>query len=282
MRLTDFIIDAGRSVAYFPGLKKITGSTTATIFLCQMLYWVGKKGDNWIWKTSEEIEEETGLTYNEQKTAREKLVELKVLVEERKPLDHTMRFKVNIDVFNQLYEDAFEMKPERVVVEESVPEEQSAEDYFKQKTIDRNANKPPVTRDPIERGKKGDMVDGMIALQQSNGMKKADALLAIKMKIEKRLRVFCNGKKWQDFIEFAYNQDSKNKEAIDVFITYVLGENYNPIYFPPDKLITLWPQAFTEEEPTKLDEFFVQPVTPQVKKQEYAPMPEGLRKKNLD
>ena len=72
MKLSQFLTDVGRPVAYHPKLKKITGSTTATILLCQFIYWRGKESnkDGWLYKDSDEIEEETGLTYNEQKTAR--------------------------------------------------------------------------------------------------------------------------------------------------------------------------------------------------------------------
>ncbi len=62
MRVAEFVIDLGRTVAYYPSLKKITGSATSTILLCQLLYWTNKAKDGWIWKTTSEIEEETGLT----------------------------------------------------------------------------------------------------------------------------------------------------------------------------------------------------------------------------
>ena len=103
MKLTDFITDIGRPVAYYPGLKKITGSTTATVLLCQFIYWRGKEADKtgWLYKTSDEIEEETGLSYNEQKTARKQLVDAGLLDEHDARLDHQMKFKVNLDAINE-------------------------------------------------------------------------------------------------------------------------------------------------------------------------------------
>ena len=103
MKLTDFLQDVGRPVAYFPKLKRITGSTTATILLCQFIYWRGKEsdGDGWLYKTSEEIEDETGLTYNEQKTARKALVEAGLVQEHYARLDHQLRFKIDLDKINE-------------------------------------------------------------------------------------------------------------------------------------------------------------------------------------
>ena len=102
MKLTDFLSDVGRPVAYYPELRKITGSVTATILLCQFIYWRGKESDpnGWLYKTAEEIQSETGLSYGEQKTARRDLVEAGLLDEHYARLDHQMRFKLNFDAIN--------------------------------------------------------------------------------------------------------------------------------------------------------------------------------------
>lgn len=106
MKLSDFLSDIGRPISYYPGLRQITGSTTATIFLCQLFYWTGKEqsGDGWIYKTSEELEEETGLSYDEQKTARAKLVERDLIEENYARLEHKMYFRVKTDILNALWE----------------------------------------------------------------------------------------------------------------------------------------------------------------------------------
>ena len=105
MKLTDFLSDVGRPIAYYPSLRKITGSTTATILLCQFIYWRGKESDpnGWLYKTSDEIEEETGLSYNEQKTARANLVSAELIEEYYARLDHQMKFRVNLDMINLLW-----------------------------------------------------------------------------------------------------------------------------------------------------------------------------------
>lgn len=103
MKLTDFLTDVGRPIAYFPKLKRITGSTTATILLCQFIYWRGKEADpeGWLYKTSDDIERETGLTYKEQKTARSALVSAGLLEEHYARLDHQMEFRLNLDEINR-------------------------------------------------------------------------------------------------------------------------------------------------------------------------------------
>ena len=103
MKLSDYIKGVGRPIAYYPGLRSITGSTTATIFLCQFVYWTGKEssGDGWIYKTSSDIESETGLSYDEQKTARSKLVKEGLIEERYARLEHQMYFKVNLDNLNE-------------------------------------------------------------------------------------------------------------------------------------------------------------------------------------
>ncbi len=105
MKLTDFLSDVGRPIAYYPSLRKITGSTTATILLCQFIYWRGKESDpnGWLYKTSDDIEEETGLSYNEQKTARANLVSAELIEEHYARLDHQMKFRVNLDMINLLW-----------------------------------------------------------------------------------------------------------------------------------------------------------------------------------
>ena len=103
MKLSDYLKGVGRPIAYYPGLRSITGSTTATIFICQFIYWTGKESakDGWIYKTSADIEEETGLSYEEQKTARGKLVKAGLMEENYARLEHQMYFKVDLDKLNE-------------------------------------------------------------------------------------------------------------------------------------------------------------------------------------
>ena len=75
MRLSDFLSEVGRPVSYYPALVELTDSVTATLLLCQLIYWCGKQdnAEGWIYKTQEEIKYETGLSRAKQETARKVL-----------------------------------------------------------------------------------------------------------------------------------------------------------------------------------------------------------------
>jgi hypothetical protein len=114
MKLTDFIQGVGQPVAYYPKLRKITGGVTASILLCQFIYWRGKERDQdgWLYKTSSEIEDETGLTYNEQKTARTLLKDAGLIEEHYARLDHKIRFRVNLEAVNEEWRKTETVAPE--------------------------------------------------------------------------------------------------------------------------------------------------------------------------
>lgn len=108
MKLTDFLQDVGRPVAYYPSMRKITGSTNATILLCQLIYWCGKQRDpnGWIYKSVDEVEEETGLTYEEQRGARKKLISNGLIEEKYARLSHRLEFRVLEDSIDEAWENA--------------------------------------------------------------------------------------------------------------------------------------------------------------------------------
>lgn len=116
MRVSDFVgaVEAlGRSVAYFPGLRKACGSVAATILACQLIYWSdkGAAGDGWVYKESSDITEETGLSYEEQRTARRHLAEAGLLEERYDRLNHRMFFRLNRSRFNALMDSPSEDCP---------------------------------------------------------------------------------------------------------------------------------------------------------------------------
>lgn len=103
MKLTDFLDEVGRPVAYYPKLRRLTGSTNATMLLCQFIYWRGKEisEGGWLYKTAEDIEDETGLSYEEQRTARKRLKSLELIEEKYDRLNHRMYFRLNIKEINR-------------------------------------------------------------------------------------------------------------------------------------------------------------------------------------
>lgn len=112
MRATDLLSQLGRTVAYYPNMVKHFESVTATVLFCQFFYWHDKAHSSLgIYKTVEEITEETGLSYKEQLTARKKLVALGVLVENHKRLEHKIYYKINLDRVNELLESDVKNSP---------------------------------------------------------------------------------------------------------------------------------------------------------------------------
>lgn len=93
----------GRPVAFYPSLSKHVGGTKACLFLCQLMYWSDKtSSDLGVYKSSNEWEEETGLSYKEQATARKELVKRGLIVETHKRLEHRIYFKFNDESFDSM------------------------------------------------------------------------------------------------------------------------------------------------------------------------------------
>ncbi len=114
----------GRPVAFYPQLRKICGSSNATILCCQLLYWQGKQRDKqgWIVKRgslaahdpdgklsalNQSIERETGLTYKEQVSARRLLRSRGFLQERQDRLRHLMYFKLDLDALLEAWNKAY-------------------------------------------------------------------------------------------------------------------------------------------------------------------------------
>ncbi len=81
MKATEVIEGLGQGVTLFPGLARIFGRNES-LLIVQLLYWTNDEKP-WTFKRSDEIEAATTLTWREQKTARQHLVALGVLREER-------------------------------------------------------------------------------------------------------------------------------------------------------------------------------------------------------
>jgi hypothetical protein len=178
MKLSEFIIDVGRPIAYYPGLRKITGSTNATIFICQLIYWTGKSAaeEGWIFKVSEEIEQETGLSYDEQKTAREKLIKLNLIQERYDRLNHIMFYRVNLDELDKSWANAVmpvSRTPQHGIREDDNPAVGNTESQCSligntETTAQTTTEIPPLEKTESKPRKtaaikKGDLMDGILA-----------------------------------------------------------------------------------------------------------------------
>ncbi|AIK16545.1 DNA replication protein [Glaesserella parasuis] len=96
----------GQPIAYYPQLAKPLGGVTAAILFGQLFFWQDKTSNPLgVYKTQAELEQETGLSRREQETARKKLVELGILVETHKRLEHRIYFKLDLVKFDALMDD---------------------------------------------------------------------------------------------------------------------------------------------------------------------------------
>ena len=98
---------ATKPVAYNPELAKMLGGVKCGVFISQLLYW-WEKGANpeWVYKTIDEMYQETGLSRREQDTALRKLVKLGIIEVKLKGIPAKRHFKI----FNKLVELAEEYK----------------------------------------------------------------------------------------------------------------------------------------------------------------------------
>ena len=77
MSLTAALATLGRPVGYYPRVTKwLGGDVSAAVFVCQFIYWRGKVGNREIYKSRDEIEEETGLSHGVQKRISNRLKQL--------------------------------------------------------------------------------------------------------------------------------------------------------------------------------------------------------------
>lgn len=103
MRPSESLRIAGKPIAYYPKLAKPLGSTNASILFSHFFYWHDKtQHELGIYRTAAEIELETGLSVQEQRTARAKLRERGILIETEKRIEHRTYYKLDLDAFDEL------------------------------------------------------------------------------------------------------------------------------------------------------------------------------------
>lgn len=103
MRPSESLKIVGKPIAYYPQLAKPLGSTNASILFSHFFYWHDKtENPLGVYRTAEEIELETGLSVQEQRTARNKLKERGILIETEKRIEHRIYYKLDLDAFDDL------------------------------------------------------------------------------------------------------------------------------------------------------------------------------------
>jgi hypothetical protein len=73
------------------------GGVTGAVLLSQLVYWHNRMDGSWFYKTQKEIKSETGLSRDEQETARRRLVSAGVLEEARRGVPAKLFFRVKAD-----------------------------------------------------------------------------------------------------------------------------------------------------------------------------------------
>lgn len=122
MKLSEALRQLGHPVAYYPTLSKVFGMQEA-VFIAQFVYWTGKGSnpDGWIYKSASEIQEETGLTYEQQQRVRKVLgsstrygvrgkrvrrVHFEQIIEEKyERTEHRMYFRVNMEALDRAFSE---------------------------------------------------------------------------------------------------------------------------------------------------------------------------------
>ena len=89
-----------RAILYIKHFAEMTGSINAAILMSQLLYWYGKGSDKgWVYKTIEDMKDETGLSKGQQAKAIEIWKKADVLeISYTKTIPPKRNFKVNVDI----------------------------------------------------------------------------------------------------------------------------------------------------------------------------------------
>ncbi|MBH3122437.1 hypothetical protein [Serratia ureilytica] len=103
MTPSELMYQFGRPVAYYPGLVPYLGSVKAVLMFCQFFYWQERtESEIGVYKSSADIELETGLSYREQVTARNHLVSIGVLHETNKRVEHRIYYRIDSERLNEI------------------------------------------------------------------------------------------------------------------------------------------------------------------------------------
>lgn len=106
-RLSEALKRLGRPVVFYPSLARLVGIKEA-IMLAQLVYWTprSKNEQGWVYKSAEDLEEETSLTYREQRRARETLCNKGLIEEQFRREEHRLYFRVIPDAVDALAVDS--------------------------------------------------------------------------------------------------------------------------------------------------------------------------------
>ena len=100
----------GHPIAYFPSLAPYVGGANAAILCCQLVYWTprAKDPDGWIYKEQLDLMAETGLSRDEQRTARRALKTRGLLLERYDRLNHRLCLKIDVAAYNAVIQRMYD------------------------------------------------------------------------------------------------------------------------------------------------------------------------------
>jgi len=128
--LTSTLIKLGEPATYHPSLAKMLGGVQAAVFLGMLLRWAGRgaRRDGYIWKSMQEISNETALTRREQDAARGILRRLGIVKEKRASIPPRVHFLLDTKRLDDLW-SAWDGAAEE---EEERPSDEEMMDRYKQ------------------------------------------------------------------------------------------------------------------------------------------------------
>jgi hypothetical protein len=95
-------------------------------------------------------------------------------------------------------------------------------------------------------------VNAILDMANFPGAKREIRLNAILSYIGTKLAVNSSNKKWQEFAKYVDDRQQNYGESLEKFIAWMTSQKgYDIQFWPPDKMQSLWPQAFKEEKPTE-------------------------------
>jgi len=102
-------IKLSKTIAFNPELVKIFGDVEKALFIQQLVFWndKGKREDGFIYKTADELQEETGLTRYQQKRCRDFFKTTGTLEEKLKKANGvpTLHFRINEQKLQQIIDE---------------------------------------------------------------------------------------------------------------------------------------------------------------------------------
>lgn len=104
MKISEALAGVGAPIAYHSNLARCFKSVKAAILFSQIFYWQQHSASSLgVYKSAEDLELETALTYREQKAARDTLVRLGVLIETHRRLEHRIYFSIDLDRLDEVF-----------------------------------------------------------------------------------------------------------------------------------------------------------------------------------